>query len=442
MSKRIMRLALLAIVLFVGLSPLVHAEGGVVQGQVINGTAGVEATLEGLPVRLYVYSGHTLKDTRRASTDAQGAFRFDGVPTGSAWAAVVSVEYAGVEYHGKVLDLSTGTDFNSDITVYETTTDDAALAIERSHLIVEMGVGQLEVTELVILANTGDRTYLGGEEVVPNRRATARLGLPTGATDVSFASAALAGAMVRTGQGFVDTRPIVPGQQQYVLSYALACEGSAYNLVKPIVYPTAGIDVLIDAPGAEVNAPALEYLGTREAEGRSYQHLGGRSLAKGADITLRFSGLGQPSSQTGRQGSPAPLDTPREPWWLTVVPLLAAAGLVPMVVVQLRRAAPAPWPLPRRQTASAVRAERDRMLADLVELDECYEAGQIDEGAYRKQRQAVKDELINLMLSPQGREVDLKGKKDVKAPRRARDERSRKEVRPRGRAAKRGPQAG
>lgn len=433
----------LAVALLLCLPLTAHAQaGGVVQGQVINGTAGTAPKLAGLQVRLYLFSGNTLKETRKADSNAQGAFRFDTVPTGSAWTAITSVEYAGVEYEGKPLDLTNGTDFSSDVTIYETTTEDQALKVDRSHLIIEMGVGQLEVTELVVLNNTGDRTYVGSQEVVPNRRATARVALPTGASDVSFSSEDVGGAMVRTGEGFVDTRPIIPGTQQYVLSYALPAEGSTYNLTKPIAYPTAAIDVLVDAPGAEVNAPSLNRLGVRQAEGRDYQHLGGQSLQKGADLTIRFTGLGQPSSaQTSRQGSSGSVGTAQTPWWLNLVPLVALVALAPIVVLRLRRQDSEPWPLPRRQTATAIQSERDRLLAAITELDERYEAGQLDEGAYRKQRQAVKDELINLMLSPQSRESDAKGDRDARATRGARDDRSRKEIRTRGGAAQRRPKA-
>lgn len=443
MMKRVVLLALLSTLLLAGLALPAQAEGGVVQGQVINGTAGTAPALGGLQVRLYLFSGNTLKETRRATTDAQGAFRFEGVPTGSPWVGIVSVEYGGVEYEAKPIDLANGTDFASDVTIYETTTDDKALKVVRSHLIVEMGVGQLEVTELIVLHNSGDRTYVGGEEVVPNRRATARVPLPAGASDVSFASEDLAAAMVRTGQGFVDTRPIIPGQQQYVLSYALPCEGSTYNLTKPIAYPTAAIDVLVDAPGAEVSAPNLDRLGVRQAEGRSYQHLSGQSLPAGTDLTIRFTGLGQPSAAlASRQGSKEAAGRSQSPWWLSLAPLLAAVALAPMVVMRLRQPEPEPWPLPRRRTASAVQAERDRLLAAIADLDEQYEAGQLEEGAYRKQRQAVKDELTNLLLSPQSRKSDDKRDGDRQgAARSARDDGARKEVRARGRPGGRRPQA-
>ena len=276
--SRIVRLTLAVIVGLLLVSIAVQAEVGLVQGQVINGTAGADTALGGLPVRLYLFSGNTLKDTQRTTTDAQGVFRFESVPTGSGRVGVAVVEYGGVEYESGLLDLSVGTDFNADIAVYETTVDASSLAVERSHLIIETGSGQLEVTEMVILSNVGDRTYIGSEEVIPGRRATALVLLPAGATDVTFSSAEVASAMVRTGRGFVDTRPIVPGQHEYVLSYALPCEGSTYNLLKPVAYPTTALDVLIAAPGVEVDAPALEELGTREASGASYLHLAGHSL--------------------------------------------------------------------------------------------------------------------------------------------------------------------
>ncbi|MDI7276116.1 MAG: carboxypeptidase-like regulatory domain-containing protein, partial [Anaerolineae bacterium] len=358
------------------------AEGGIVQGQVINSTAGSNAALQGLAVRLYLYSGSTLKDTQETTTDARGIFRFENVPTGPAWTGIATVEYLGVEYGSTMLDLSVGSDFSGDILVYETTADDSFLRVERSHLIVEMGVGQLEVTEMIILVNDGDRTYVGSEEVVPGKRATARVPLPPGATDLSITVPAATSAMVRTGEGLVDTRPVIPGQHEYVLSYVLPCQGPTYNLLKPIVYPADALDVLVAAPGAEVDAPALERLGTRETSGATYEHLGGRSLARDTDVVLRLSGLKQPASMqaTGSRASGAPAEAGKEPWTWSLLPLAALGALGLAAAWHVRRTEPEPWPIRPAHAAPAMEREGRRVLVSLADLDERYEAGELDDG--------------------------------------------------------------
>ncbi len=443
--SRIIRLALATLGLLLGLSVEAWADGGVVQGQVVNGTAGATTALAGLPVRLYVFSGDALKDTRRASTDAQGMFRFEGLPTGGAWSALAAVDYAGVEYQSKELDLAVSSDLNGDIAVYETTIDDSALTVEGGHLIVEMGQGQLELTELVVIDNRGDRSYVGSEEVIPGRRATARIPLPAGATDAAFSSPEAAAAMIRTGKGFVDTRPVIPGQQHYVLSYALPCEGSTYNLLKPVAYQTASMDVLIAAPGAEIDAPALERLGTQEASGASYLHLAGRSLARGTDILIRFSGLGQaiPRPAPVVRGAQPPAGASGGGPWQYLAGLLALGALLPATLIYLRREEPVGWPAPGG-AASALEVGREQMLTGIAELDERYEAGDLDESSYRRQREEAKKALLSLMLSSESGEGDGGGKayKGTRASGGHRGGQSRKEVRPRGRAPKRRPKAG
>lgn len=413
------------------LAGAVSAEGGVVWGHVYNGTAGAAGSLGGLPVRLYVFAGDTLKDTLRATTDAQGMFRFEGVPGSSGSLAVAVVEYAGVQYESAMLDLSAAPECNGDIAVYETTTDDSALQLAHSHLIVEMGAGQLEVAEVLTLENNGDRTYVGAGEVVPNRRATAQVPLPVGATDVAFSLQEVAEAMVRTGQGFVDTRPISPGRHQYRLSYVLPCKDTSYSLVKPVLYPLAAVDILIAAPGAEVEAPGLQNLGSREASGVSYVHLGGGSLAPGADVVIRLSGLGQPARtradrapSTGALGGAA-----GGGWRASLAPLLAVVMLAGGLVWHLARAA-APGPAARKLApAAATEDERGRLLVEVADLDESFAAGDLSEARYRRRRQAAKGRLLELMLGAEDGEREPSPSRRVRRSDRPAGDRPGKEVR-------------
>jgi hypothetical protein len=326
------------------------------------------------------------------------------VPAQAGHLAVASVSYGGVDYQSASIDLSAETGISSDITVYETTTDSASLSVERSHLIVRMGTGQLEVIEWVILVNKGDRSYIGSEEVVPGRRVTVLLPLPTGATDVSFDDSAVAAALVRTGQGYVDTRPITPGTHEYLFSYALPCHGPTYDLLKPIAYPITALDVLIAAPGAEIDAPALEEKGSKQVTGTTYLYLAGRSLAAGSELALHFKNLG-PAATPGDgniESAPAATAIAREPWWPLPLAALTLLSILGMVWLHLHRQRASSLPRNERPTGD-LEAECDRLLAALADLDETYEAAGIDEDRYRRQREEIKARLRALLPHVPGR---------------------------------------
>lgn len=403
MTKTI-RLALALLLLTAAPSPKARADGAVVQGQIINGTAGAHAALGALPVTLYIFSGNTLAETRQATTDSTGTFRFSDLPAQAGHLAVASVRYSGVDYQSASIDLSAGTSASSDIIVYETTTDSARLSVERSHLIVRMGTGQLEIIEWIILVNEGDRSYIGSEEVIPGRRATVLLPLPAGASDVSFDDSAVAVSLVRTGQGYVDTRPIIPGTHEYLFSYALPCNGPAYDLLKPIAYPITALDVLIAAPGAEIDAPALEEKGSKQVTGTTYLYLAGRSLAAGSELALHFRNLGSAANpgDGGIASAPAATATAREPWWPLPLATLTLLSLLGLVWLHLSRQRASRLPGNDRPTGE-LEAECDRLLAALADLDETYEAAGINEERYRRQREEIKARLRALLSHVPGR---------------------------------------
>ena len=435
---KIARVLLATAVLGLGLAIAVHADGGVIQGQVSNGTAGEHPPLAGLNVQLYLFTGNTLKEKRTTNTSATGVYRFDGLPTGGAWSAVTTVQYAGVDYASQTLDLAASSELTGDITVYETTNNDSALRVESSHVIIEAGKDQLEVTEQLILANTGDRTYIGSEEVIPNRRATARVALPAGAADVFFDPQDTA-AMIRTGQGFVDTRPIVPGRQDYLFSFILPVDSSLYTLAVPLPYATDALDLLVNAPGAEVNAPTMERLGTREASGVTYQYLAARNLNKGDELQVRFSGLGR--GDTGQEATAAQSSVPaaeivQRPWWYRFGPLLLLPALLTPVAIRLRRKA-------EEQIEQDNNVELRRLLlARLADLDDRYETGEVEAEAYRQDRVGLMAQLVHLSLGETMKEGEHRV--EASAPKNARraNARPRKEVRARGRTAERRPKAG
>ncbi|MGQ9682586.1 MAG: carboxypeptidase-like regulatory domain-containing protein [Anaerolineae bacterium] len=372
-----------------------QADGGVVEGQVVNGTAEHIVALSGLDVQLHLFAGSTMKETRHALTDDQGMYRFENVPTGAPWVAFVVVEYAGAEYESEEIDLSADQHANANVVVYDATTLDAAIRVERRHLIVEMGMGQLEVTESLMLANDGDRTYVGSSEVLPARRGTVEILLPQGSTGVTFSSAEARAAMVRTARGLVDLRPMPPGQREYVLSYALPCPTTALSLTIGSPYPTSAIDLLLAVPGARVMVSTLQPLGTRDASGATYLYFAGRDLDRGAVVTVDMTGLGQPASErVGVVSAGPPIAVPGPRWW-SLAPWLAALGLA--AALAWRLANPTQGGQAGEEPGIDAGDEEARLLAAIAELDDRYDAGELDERWYRKRREQARQAALAVM---------------------------------------------
>ena len=112
MNKRSLLIALMA---FLALSLCVHAEGGSVQGRLLNGTAAPPRPLPAYSVQLYAESQGE-KPLQEVKSDANGAFAFQGLDLNSQEHYVVGVEYADVAYYSDWIVLSPTTPDRLDLT--------------------------------------------------------------------------------------------------------------------------------------------------------------------------------------------------------------------------------------------------------------------------------------------------------------------------------------
>jgi hypothetical protein len=286
--KRIALLPLALLCLFLLVPPLVLAEGdGVIQGQVINGTAGSE-TPEGLEVTLHVFRGRDEGEQRTTTTDVQGRFRFEDLEMGSDWAYLVRVPYKGVVYSQGLLSFEAGQqELMTEVAVYETTTDAQGLVIERAHIFVTLEGAGLSVTELYVFANPTDRTFIGTKEI-EGRRWTSRFLLPQGSQNLAFDDGTLGGRFLTAKGGFVDTEPHWPGSTSVLFSYEPDCLAGNCNLAREIAYPISNLNVLIPDTGIKVESAQLAFEGRQEAQGNAYLNYAGRNLMPGQKLDLRL----------------------------------------------------------------------------------------------------------------------------------------------------------
>jgi len=348
------------------------AAGGSITGTVANGTPGGSAPGP-IEVTLHGFDGDAEVLTQTQSAKSDGSFTFKEVELTPGRLFVASVDYQGSLYSSEIIHLTADSpQALLSIAVYETTTDTSPVEIDRIHLLVSApSDGVLQIVELWILSNNGDRA------VIPGESGTGLEGtLPEGASQVSFDEPTPGERFQAVDGGFRDGRPLPPGVDtgEWVFSYVLPFE-RRLDLVRAAGYPIGSIIVLVPE-GMEVAAPGLIDNGSRSVQGETLRTFSLGPIEAGSSFSLRLSG--RPAGAT--------TGTPAGEWILAVAVLgvaLVGAGLL--------------WFRPRRAPSRSDDDDADELLMALAALDRDFEAGRIPEADYRRRRQALKDRAMDAL---------------------------------------------
>jgi hypothetical protein len=269
--------------------------GGIIGGQVVNGTSGGNPVGE-TPVVLRTYRGPQEDDPIVSGTDAEGYYRFEDLDAGGGVTYAVQVSYDGVVYSSDAVTFEPGQSAAAaNVMVYETTTDDAAIAVERAHLIVTVLATGLSVTEFHVLANSADRTYVG-RDAEQGEGVTSEFILPEGGRDLGFEGGSLGGRFRSVKGGFADTEPLRPGRSSVAFRYSLDSEDGECFLVRSLSRRTSAVNLLVPDSGVRVETEDLAFDGRMETEGGGYLNFAGGVFLTGDTIAVRIV-LPQPTAE-------------------------------------------------------------------------------------------------------------------------------------------------
>jgi len=362
---------------------------GVITGQVVNGTAEA-STPTGITVTLIAFeAGPQVKMVGTLSTTVQsdGSFRFADLDPEAQVAYVVTTEYRGVNYGSDAVQLSPNQPQSAiTLTVYETTDQADAIRFDRVHIFADFPTSdRLRIGELYVISNTGDRTYVGSLQIP----------LPEGATDLRFERGTAAGRFTETDEGFIDTAPVLPGEgtTELLFSYALTYRDGLV-ITRRFLYPVNTLNLLVPDVGVTVESEQLgEPAPVPMQEEVVYNYSTG-PLTPGQEVSWKMKGKPRPATvmtateETGRRPGP----TDRQALGLGMIGL--ALGVVAAYLVWQG------WS-PRRALAQARAAgDQQALLEAIADLDDAYEAGELDEATYRQERSELIEELIERMQTP------------------------------------------
>lgn len=358
-----------------------------ITGTVTNDTAD-GAIPNGATVELHIFDAALVETETSETTLEDDRFTFEGITVDPSYTYVallshnerqfISQPTAGLEIAEGTLDLP--------ILIYEVTNDDRVISIDSVAVQISPEEDRLQVVQFVMYNNNSDRIY--SKETVDAEGETiftsAVVELPPGAIVGGFSANPERFIINEENFTVTDTQPILPGDGHMVqMVYFIPFAHDAI-IEHPLNYDAEGIfRLLLDSEMLEVNTDMLEAYGPVEI-GESVYLEYGRDIASAAGDTIsyeltRFTGG---ASVVGGNLGTLPLVL----FALSGVSAAIAAGLFIYGRVQ--------------DGKSQGNREIDNLIAQIAQLDNLHDAGEINHDVYQRQRAELKEKLRVLMQQP------------------------------------------
>jgi len=305
-------------------SAVASAQGdAVIEGQVLSATAS-DAPIQGAVVTLLAWRGDEELPSKEVTTGEDGWFGFpDLEPVDHEYQLLV--EHQGITYRfGRKTFAPEENVLSVPVTVYDATSDDSILVVERAHLIIDGDAEHLHVQEVHILTNTSIATYVPSDP--ETGEGAIRFLLPTGAANLEWLGGFSPGAVAISESGFNIDSPFLPGTVEVTFSYTLPFSSTPYTLEKKFPYPVSHLDVFVTATGIEAAAPQLVRGDPIAMQAGHYNRFSGDELPAGTSVAIEFERL-EP-----RQVTPA-ASPAGGPGTTTVIVIVVIVVLVIVVLV-------------------------------------------------------------------------------------------------------------
>ncbi len=367
-------------------APVAPASIGSIHGQATNGTTG--QPLEGdFEVNLVGFDADAQAVDTSTTLGPDGSFAFDGLDIVEGRIFGVTLQYRGVVYFSDAAHLSQASpDVTLPLVVYETSSDVSQVTVDRLHLIFDFPGGDIvRVLELWVLSNNGDATVVGEGD-----QGAIEIPLPPGATNLGLPGDTLSQDVQFTDQGVVVLAPLMPGSGtgQIVFNFDLPYKRSL-DFTQSMAFPVSAVVALLPDGGPKLSGSGWQDLGVQNIGGDSYQNMTLGALASGQTLTFSLSGQGGSSAGSG----------------LSTSNVAIGLGVLGLTLVAVGLWWYRPWQRPAAQSvseegpASVGPTQIPSILQQIADLDQAYEAGELDQREYRRRREALKARALALRRS-------------------------------------------
>jgi hypothetical protein len=314
---------------------------------------------------------------------------------------------------------------NLQIKIFETTR-----SLDSINIVTEVMVARpdgpsriMGFLEFITFRNDGDRTFVADlTDPGITGLSMLRFGLPENyerLEDVSVDPPLPAGSLVEVGPGFALTNPVPPGEYKILFAYLIRYEGNTFEFERNLPFGAKEMRVLIPKGAAQVSGNGFAPIEEVTLGKSVYSVTGGSGYGRGDRIEFKFTQLPEPSLWQSIKNRLRGVDT----YVKVGVPVAAGvvmAGLIAYVFLARRRRQPvsdaavhaeadaegtaragsnaaessgaettAPGFAASGSETTPTGQEREALVREIALLDQRFEAGEIEESAYRAQRAAL-----------------------------------------------------
>ena len=295
--------------------------------KVVNRTAGASVPA-GLAVTLNVTRDGETSSYGPAATNENGVARFE-IPDSSREASAAAVAgYQGVKYESAAVPLPGGAaSAEIELAVYEATTSRDIVVVVFHHSVLRPMKGAVQVAEMLMIENRGDRTYVGERELQPGLRAVFEYALPAGYRELELGKGLMACCVLQLDGKLIDTMEIKPGRRTVQFRYVIPAAESKLPYQPDIAFATERYNLLVDPALAVESATGLRNSDSAGYDTETFVSYEAADLAPGAELQVNVAGI--------------PFDRTPQLRWATVGAALLLAVFLLVLALQSRRTAPA-----------------------------------------------------------------------------------------------------
>ncbi|MBI3954272.1 MAG: carboxypeptidase regulatory-like domain-containing protein [Chloroflexi bacterium] len=355
---------------------------GAIEGRLRNGTpAGAPAGGVAVYLVSLLPSGEALT-VASATTEADGAFRFEGVNVEGSLLYQVRAAYQDGDFRSPLVSFASGSGrLTADVQVFDTTGDPAVVRFTRVVILIERAGGRLVVTQPLTVSVAGDRAYIGAAPPEGELRRSLVIPLPPGVQTVQYLEGLQPEETELTAAGVLFRVPLAPGPRELLLRYEVPIAANRWRLAWRSEFATDQFDILLLGLPAQAGPGPLRDQGVMSFQGREFRRLSAGGV--GAGVGLEAILVGLPF-----------FDIEQALRWVALGAGLALGAA--LVALAARRAKGS-------LTAAVLVAERDSLVAEVAALDERFSSGEVGAGAYQRQRRRKLDALLTLTRALRGR---------------------------------------
>lgn len=281
---------------------LLEARPDTITGIVRNGSRADEVVPD-QDVILTRYTGGQKDETFQIQTrtDSTGRFAFRTDESDSTMVYVPITTYAAVEYSGPGLPM-TADPHLGDIMVYDTTSRDTGIGVPMHHILIEPGIDELVVKEIMLFENSSPFTYVGLTPPGEAKPHTLTITTFSGMMNMEIGGDLMSCCAINGKDRVYDSMEFQPGTRNIMVAYTIPYANDEILWRDTLQYATGNYDIFLAQGQATLTAERLGPDGISFADtttrmesfqirGQMYDRIHFTGLTKGDVLRLSLKNL-------------------------------------------------------------------------------------------------------------------------------------------------------